>query len=77
MGVGAIAELAIAREMEDVAEITREFFGLDVECAETFDARRIDEIASLGQSEHFAKSGGVHARVVRVADLGRFEVGLR
>ena len=63
--------------MEDVAEITREFFGFDVECAETFDARRIDEIAPLGQSEHFAEGGGVHARVVRVADLGRFEVGMR
>ena len=77
MGVGAIAELAIACEVEDVAEITREFFGLDIECAEAFDARRIDEIAPLGQSEHLAKSGGVHARVVCVADFGRFEIGMR
>ena len=77
MGVGAITELAIACEMEDVAEITREFFGLDVECAEAFDARRIDEIAPLGQSEHLAEGGGVHARVVRVADLGRLEIGMR
>lgn len=77
MGVGAITKLAIACEMEDVAEITREFFGFDIECAETFDARRIDEIAPLGQSEHFAEGGGVHARVVCVADLGRLEIGMR
>ena len=76
MGVGAITKLAIACEMEDVAEITREFFGFDVECAKAFDARRVDEIAPLGQSEHFAEGGGVHARVVRVADFGRFEVSL-
>ena len=60
MGVGAIIETTVARELEYLLEITSEFLGLDVECAKTLYSRSVDKVATLGQLEHLGERGGVH-----------------
>ena len=44
MGVSTVGESAIFGEVEDLFEITGEFFGFYIKCAETFDAWGVDEI---------------------------------
>ena len=75
MGVGAVAEATVLGKMEDVLEVAGELLRLDVEGAESLDARCVDDIATGGQGEHLAEGSGVHARVVDIADFRRAEVG--
>ena len=77
VAVGAVAETAVLREVEDVTEIARQLFRFDVERSKTFYSGRIDNIAALRKGQHLAERGGVHARVVGVADLGRAQVYAR
>ena len=75
VGMRAVVETAVLGEVEDLAEIARQLLAPDVEGAETLDARRVDEVAAAGQREHLAESGGMHARVVGLGDVGRAQVG--
>ena len=69
MGVGAVAETAVLGEMEYLLEITCQFLALDVERAETLDARGVDEITTGGKSKHLTERGCVHTRIMRVGNL--------
>ena len=75
VGMRAVVEAAVLGEVEDLAEIARQLLTPDVEGAEALDARCVDEVAAAGQREHLAESGGVHARVVGLGDVGRAQVG--
>ena len=74
VGMRAVVETAVLGEVEDLAEIARQLLAPDVEGAEALDARCVDEVAAAGQREHLAESGGVHARVVGLGDVGRAQV---
>ena len=76
VGVSAIAETAVAREMEYLLEIPGELLGFDVEGAKTFDSRSVDDIPTRGQGQHLTERGGVHTRVVGIGDLGSAEIGI-
>jgi len=71
MGVGAIGEPTALRELEYLLEVASELLLLDVERAESLDARSVYQIATARQVYHLAEGRGVHARVVSVADLSR------
>ena len=64
MGVRAVVVFAVCRNPENFAEVVCHFFFFEVERAESFDARGVDDITAAGQTEHFAECRGVHARVV-------------
>ena len=64
MGVRAIVVFAVCRNLENFAEVVCHFFFLEVECAESFDARGVDDVTAAWQAEHLAECRGVHARVV-------------
>ena len=68
MGVGAIRETAVFREMEDLAEVTGKFLGFHVEGAKTFNTWRIDNPPPT-QGYHFRKGGGVLTEVMGIGDL--------
>ena len=61
VGVGAVAETALLGKTEYILEIASELLRLDVERAESLDARRVDDIAAERQWDHLAKGGGVHS----------------
>ena len=69
MGVGAITETAISREMEYFLEIPGELLGFDVEGAKTFDSRGVDDIPTRGKGQHLTERGGVHTRIVGIGNL--------
>ena len=75
----AVAEAAVGRELENVAEEMRHFLAFHVERAETFDARDVDDRAAAfsWKVKEFAEGGGVHARSVCFRDLCRSGVRLR
>ena len=76
MGVGAIRELAILRELEYLLEIAGKLFLLDIEGTKALDARSINEIATLWQLQHLAEGGGVHTAIVSLANLCRALCGI-
>lgn len=49
VGMGAIREAAVFRELEYLSEIACKLFPFDVERSETFNARRINQVAPLWQ----------------------------
>ena len=73
----AVAELAVFREVENLTEIARKFFGFHVESAETFDAGRINNITTLRQFEHLTECRCVHTCIVCITDFSRTEVCFR
>lgn len=75
VGVGAVGESAVVGVVENLTEVGGELFGFDVECAEPFDARGVDEVAVVVEGNHLAERGGVHAGVVGIADGGGAQVG--
>ena len=77
MGVGAIIETAVARELEYLLEITGEFLRLDVECAKALYSRGVDDIPTGGKGQHLTERGGVHTRVVGIGYLGSAQIGIR
>ena len=91
MGMGAIAKTTIGRKTEYLAEIARQLFRLHVERAEALDARSVDEVGGWKvegggwkveggglkvEGYHLAECGGVHTRVVSIANFCRLEVGI-
>ena len=85
MGMCAVREAAVLREMEYFLEIACQFLWLHVERAEALDAGGIDEVSprrSLmrgeeGDFNHLTERGGVHAHIVNVAKFCRAQVGTR
>lgn len=69
--MGAVAEAALATSAEYLAKIMPYLLTLHVECSEAFDARRVDNAATIGEEEHLAEGGGVGSRVVSIANLCR------
>ena len=74
--VGAVPIAAVGRLAEDFGKVVAYFFRLHVEGAETFDARRVDEVAVPVYGVHFREGGGVHAFVVYRRYFARAGVGV-
>ena len=77
MGMGTVGETTVLGELEDLTEITRQLFLLDIKGAEALDSRRVDEPAPTGKGQHLGEGRGMHARVVSITDLRGTQMGLR
>ena len=77
VGMGAVGEPAILREVEDLLEIAREFLALHIEGAEALDARSIDQPSPTLQRDHLREGRGVLSRVMGIRNLGSAQVSLR
>lgn len=74
VAVRTIVETAAGREFEDFGEIMGDFHPFHFDGAETFDARRVDQVAAFRQRDHFGEGSGVHAFVVVFGDVARAQV---
>ena len=77
VGVGAVGEPAILGEAEDFLEVAGYFFGLHIEGAKAAYAGRVDDISAIGQLQHLAEGGGVHAGIVGIGNLGGTQLSAR
>ena len=64
-----VGKTTIFGEMEDFLEITGQFLFLDIKRTEALDARSIYQITTLRQFNHLTERGGMHTRIVRIADF--------
>ena len=69
VGMRTVGKTTVLGEMEDFLEITGQFFFLDIKRTEALDARSIYQITTLRQFNHLTECGGVHTRIVRIADF--------
>ncbi len=76
MGMGAVAEPATFRKLENLLEVAGQLLRFHVKRSEPLYSRRVYQVAAFGQFQHFAERSGVHARVVGVADFRRPQVGV-
>lgn len=74
VGVGAVAVAAGSAFAEDFGEVVGHFVFVVVNRAEAFDSRGVDDVAALGEGEHFGEGGGVHAGEVGLGDFGGAQV---
>src|SRR5574344_1086460 len=70
VAMGAIAKAAIGRELEYFGKVMTYFFYFHIEGAKAFDARSIDNVATVGNGKHLRESSGMGTFVVRVGNLG-------
>ena len=69
VGMRTVGKTTIFGEMEDFLEITGQFLFLDIKCTEALDSRSIYQITTIRQFNHLTECGGVHTRIVRIADF--------
>ena len=85
MGMSAVGETTLLRELENLLEIARQLFTFHIEGAKTLDAWGVDEPTSdvdgrtidhIIQWNHLGKRGCVHTRLVGVAYVSSTLVGM-
>lgn len=79
MRVGTITETALFGEMENISEITGEFFFFHIKCAKALDSWSIYEVRGGRRRKryHFTKRSGMHTCVVGIGNCLRAQIGIR
>ena len=74
VAMGAVPEAAIVGELEYLGEEMRHLLGSEIDGSKPLDTRRVDDIAAIGQWEHFGKRRRVHTLVMRLRDGSRLQI---
>jgi len=71
--VQTVVETAVSGGCKNLREVMAYLFRFHVEGAETFDAWRVNQVATPFQRIHFREGGGVHAFEVAAGDVAHLD----